>query len=32
MGRREPLSLDLRERIVDAYEKGEGSQAQIGLR
>lgn len=32
MGRKEPLSMDLRERIVDAYEKGEGSQAQIGKR
>jgi len=32
MGIKEPLSMDLRERIVDAYEKGEGSQAQIGKR
>jgi transposase len=27
-----PLSLDLRERIVAAYEAGEGSQAEIGRR
>lgn len=32
MGRKDPLSLDLRERIVDAYEKGEGSQAEIAQR
>ena len=32
MGRKEPLSLDLRERIADAYERGEGSQAQIAIR
>ena len=32
MERRDPLSLDLRERIVDAYENGEGSQAEIGKR
>lgn len=32
MGRKEPLSADLRERIVDAYEQGEGSQAVIGKR
>lgn len=27
-----PLSLDLRKRIVDAYERGEGSQANIAQR
>ena len=27
-----PLSLDLRQRIVTAYESGEGSQAEIGKR
>jgi transposase-like protein len=27
-----PISLDLRQRIVDAYERGEGSQAKIAKR
>ncbi len=30
--RKEPLSLDLRERIVDVDERGEGSQSQIAQR
>lgn len=32
MERKESLSFDLRERIVSAYEKGEGSQSQIAKR